>query len=147
LAAMGTADSTRSTASDPVESMASDLRFQLELVWRRNPPVLEKRLDEVDAVMAAWHASPQTADHRELLLAWLQESIKRSMPGNDGELPARPQFNKRQTVPAKSASPVTNKAAGKPAKQASANQPSSHNGVASTPVNPATNPRQTTPAA
>lgn len=93
LAAMGTADAPRTESRDLAAILESDLRFQLELSWRRNPRVLKERLADLDRTLAAWSGSPRTGADRELLIAWLDESIKRSMPGRDGQLPPTPQFS------------------------------------------------------
>ena len=54
----------------------------------------DARLAQVEAVMAAWKASPQTDQDRELLIDWLSETVVRSMPGSVEDLSPQPEFNK-----------------------------------------------------
>ena len=53
---------------------------------------MKARVAELDATLAAWRNSPRTADDDELLAAWLEDAIERTMPGGDGELPPAPGF-------------------------------------------------------
>jgi len=97
LGAAVTAQQSRSTPQDRLESLESDLRFQLQLTWRQNRGTFDARLKELDETLEAWKASQQTERDRELLIGWLRESIVRSLPGESGELPPAPEFGAAPT--------------------------------------------------
>lgn len=94
LAAGVTASQHRDSLSpsDEVQQWESDLRFQVESVFRHDMRQRKMRLAAIDAVMAAWETSPQTAADRQLLLEWLSDAVVRSMPGTIAEFLPTPQF-------------------------------------------------------
>ncbi len=79
-----------------VNQWESDLRFQFEKAFRHDTRQGEKRLAQLDQVMADWRGSTQSDDDRQLLLAWFQEAGARSLPGTLAPLPERPQFSRVQ---------------------------------------------------
>lgn len=95
LAAGVTAQQSRSARTDELVHLESDLRFQLQSVFRLNPKEGAKRLEKLEAVLASWQETPQTADDRRLLADWLLEATVRSMPGSDLSLPPAPQFGQK----------------------------------------------------
>lgn len=93
LAAMGTAQPTRTAPTDPLAALESDLRYQINLSWRANVPERTARLGELEAALAAWRKASQTPADRQLMVNWLQESIRRSLPREAGPLPTPPVFS------------------------------------------------------
>ena len=96
--------SAEAPLSNPAE-WESDLRFQLETSFRRNPRERDARLERLDEVIARWDASPQTVADRELLLDWLSEGMVRSMPGSVAPLSPPPTFGPQNFGPQTVAAP------------------------------------------
>src|SRR5688500_5702736 len=92
LGAAVTAQPSRTTPSDRLERLESDLRYQLELESRVNPPLYAVRTKTLDGVLEAWRRSPQSAGDYQLLMGWLKQSLSRSLPGDGSEWPPAPQF-------------------------------------------------------
>ncbi|MCC6494250.1 MAG: hypothetical protein IT424_14655 [Pirellulales bacterium] len=127
LAAMGTAESTRSGPNDVLASLESDLRFQLELAWRPQPRELKKRLAELDGALDQWRSASRSAKDRDQMIGWLQDAIEQSLPGRATALPPAPVFNRpsRASDDATAASEQDLQAAKQPAPPAVASPPSS----------------------
>lgn len=106
LGAAVTADHSDSVPSSRLAALESDLRFQLNLVHRLNGQTLKARLADVDHTLSAWRDSPQSGDDYRLLVAWLEASIDRSLPGESGELPTTPKFG-AAPAPIAAAPPAT----------------------------------------
>lgn len=82
-------------AAPPVNrkpTLLDDARAQIELAYRLHPTETQARLEQLKAVLAAWHAAPQTDTNQEKLDNWLRAAIRASMPGSREPLPAAPNF-------------------------------------------------------
>lgn len=88
-----TARPTDDPTSGRVESLESDLRFQIEMSWRHDGRTREAREAQLAETLAAWEASPQTGPDRRLLEKWLRGAIVGSLPGESGEFPPTPAFS------------------------------------------------------
>jgi hypothetical protein len=106
LGAAVTAQQSRTTSVRPLAALESDLRFQLFLAHRTDGGRLAQRLVELNHTLDAWQRSPRTAADDRLLAEWLEEGIRRSMPGESGELPPPPQFG-QPVVPRPAPAPVS----------------------------------------
>jgi hypothetical protein len=98
LSAAVTAQPSRRAPEDPLASLESDLRFQMELRWRADRPTYNAHMAQLEATLTAWRASPQSAGDRELLANWLREAMTRSLPGDDGPWPNTPTFVQDETA-------------------------------------------------
>jgi hypothetical protein len=79
-----------------VNQWEADLRYQFEMAFRHDTRQGEKRLAQLDDVMAHWRASTQSDGDRQLLLTWFQEAGGRSLPGSLAPLLEMPQFSRVQ---------------------------------------------------
>ncbi len=98
LAAGVTAQQSRSSRTDELVHLESDLRFQMESAFRLNPKQGAERVKQLEAVLATWREAPQTAADRRLLADWLLEATIRSMPGSIQSLPSAPQFGRSEVA-------------------------------------------------
>lgn len=78
--------------------MGSDLRFQFEMAFRHNERERDRRLAQLDDVMAKWQVSTQSDADRGALVTWLQEAGANSLPGALKDLPAMPEFSPAQPL-------------------------------------------------
>ena len=106
LGAAVTAQQSRTAPVSRLDRLESDLRFQLYLAHRTDGGRLAQRLTELNHTLDAWQRSPRTAADDQLLAEWLQASIRSSMPGDSGELPATPEFSRPPTPPVVKAPPA-----------------------------------------
>jgi len=88
-----TAQPTGDRASDRIEALESDLRFQIEMSWRHDGRTRDERNEQLAETLATWEASPQTGPDRRLLEQWLRGAIVGSLPGESGEFPPTPAFS------------------------------------------------------
>jgi hypothetical protein len=96
---LGAAVTAQQSRTSPVNSLArleSDLRFQLYMAYRTDGGRLSQSVGELNRTLDAWQRSPRTAADDRLLAQWLEDSIRRSMPGELKSLPATPQFGALQ---------------------------------------------------
>ena len=70
----------------------SDLRFQVETVFRKDVPARDARLAQLDSVLEDWENSPQTALARQNLIDWFALATANTMPGSAAAFPAAPKF-------------------------------------------------------
>jgi hypothetical protein len=90
-----TAQPTGDRTSRRLESLESDLRFQIAMAWRHEGRTREARESQLDEVLEAWRASPQTEADQQLLQQWMRDAILSSLPGESGEFPPAPTFSPR----------------------------------------------------
>ena len=93
LGAAVTAQSSRSTPSDRLTRLESDLRYQLDLDSRLDRSTFQQRSKQLDSTLEAWRKSPQSQSDYELVTAWLREALMRSLPGETGVWPVTPEFS------------------------------------------------------
>jgi len=77
---------------EDVVQLESDLRFQLEIVFRHDPNERARRLVQLKKVSQAWQQSPRTIADRKKLASWLLAATVHSMPGSTEALPSIPSF-------------------------------------------------------
>ncbi|HEY4232767.1 MAG TPA: hypothetical protein VGM76_05060 [Lacipirellulaceae bacterium] len=82
---------TPRSAADP-QSLAADLKAELQLAYRDNVPEITQRSEQLRRALDTWNASPKSAANRDQMNAWLRDSIRLSMPGSDLPLPPAPTF-------------------------------------------------------
>ncbi len=97
LAAGVTARQEDSSRNSEPAQWESDVRYHLKTAFRHNARERDARLAQVEAVMAAWKASPQNTEDREKLIDWLSETVVRSIPGSVDELPPHPEFSQHES--------------------------------------------------
>ena len=73
LGAAVTAQPSRSTPSDRLARLESDLRYQLDLDSRLDRATFQQRSKALDSTLEAWRKSPQSQSDYELVAAWLRE--------------------------------------------------------------------------
>jgi hypothetical protein len=98
LGAAVTAQPSRSTPSDRLARLESDLRYQLDLDSRLDRATFHDRSKSLDHTLDAWRKSPQSPSDYELVTAWLREALMRSLPGESGAWPATPEFGANARV-------------------------------------------------
>ncbi|WP_428307871.1 hypothetical protein [Lacipirellula sp.] len=81
-----------------VESLASDVRFQIEMSWRHDGRTRTARQAELEQTLAAFEKSPQSPADSQLLEQWLRAAVVASLPGESGKFPATPTFGKPAVV-------------------------------------------------
>ncbi|WP_152097201.1 hypothetical protein [Lacipirellula parvula] len=81
-----------------VESLASDVRFQIEMSWRHDGRTRTARQAELEQTLAAFAKSPQSPADAQLLEQWLRAAVVASLPGESGKFPATPAFGKPVVV-------------------------------------------------
>ena len=96
LGAAVTAQPSRTTATERLERLVSDLRYQLELQSRVEPAKVELQRQALDQVLQAWKESQQSESDYKMIVAWLKTTIRASMPGESGQWPAAPAFSSPQ---------------------------------------------------
>jgi hypothetical protein len=77
-----------------VESLESDVRFQIEMSWRHDGRIRTARQAELEQTLAAFEKSPQSPADVQLLEQWLRAAVVASLPGESGKFPATPAFGK-----------------------------------------------------
>lgn len=77
-----------------VESLESDVRFQIEMSWRHDGRTRTARQGELEATLEAFEKSPQSPADMQLLEQWLRAAVVASLPGESGKFPATPTFGK-----------------------------------------------------
>jgi hypothetical protein len=98
LGAAVTAQQARGPVADAVADFESDLRYQIDLTLRHDGASLKAAHEAVDQTLAAWHASPQSAIDRRLLVEWFDAAISATMPGHSGKLPPQPEFTSEAPI-------------------------------------------------
>ncbi|MBA3482500.1 MAG: hypothetical protein H0T51_11855 [Pirellulales bacterium] len=93
LGVVVTAQPTRTSSSDRLVRLESDLRYQLELGSRVDPAAFAQRTKSLDAALDAWRKSPQSTQDFEVMRGWLREALVKSLPGEEGEWPEGPKFS------------------------------------------------------
>lgn len=107
-----------------VESLESDVRFQIEMSWRHDGRTRTARQAELETTLAAFAKSPQSPADVQLLEQWLRAAVVASLPGESGEFPATPAFGKPAvavqppTIDSPAPAPPTPAPANTPVKQA-----------------------------
>ena len=92
LGLAATAQPSRTSPSERLVRLESDLRYQLDLGSRVDRAAFEERTKELDRTLAAWRKSPQSPGDVELMTDWLRAALMQSLPGESGEWPAAPEF-------------------------------------------------------
>ncbi|MAT68403.1 MAG: hypothetical protein CMJ58_02665 [Planctomycetaceae bacterium] len=92
VAVFGIAERTGDAPVVNLGSLEADVRLQFELALRHDLPAYERRVAALEAATAAFDASSHSPADQRLLAEWLQEAIRRTMPGRLKPLPATPQF-------------------------------------------------------
>lgn len=92
LGAAVTAQQASGPVADAVADFESDLRYQIDLALRHDGATHKAAHKAVDQMLAEWHASPQSAADRRILLDWFDAAISATMPGHSGKLPPQPEF-------------------------------------------------------
>jgi hypothetical protein len=129
LGAAVTAQPSRTTATERLSRLESDLRYQLELESRIDPAKVKQRTKTLDEVMQAWSKSPHSPSDYKLVSEWLRSAIRSSLPGESGAWPATPSFSvAKAATPA--AHEVRKEAAELQTPGANASQPASSNSPA-----------------
>ena len=77
-----------------VESLVSDVRFQIEMSWRHDGRTRTARQAELEQTLAAFEKSPQSPADVQALEQWLRAAVVASLPGESGTFPAAPTFGK-----------------------------------------------------
>ena len=90
-----TAQPTGNRTDRRLESLESDLRFQIAMAWRHEGRTREARESQLEEVLDAWRASPQTEEDQRILRNWMRGAILSSLPGESGEFPPAPAFSQR----------------------------------------------------
>jgi hypothetical protein len=98
LGAAVTAQHARTSPLERIASLESDLRYQLELTSRDDHAAYKTRLGEIELTLDAWRKSPQSPDDVQLLIDWLRQAIKSTMPGETSALPALPPFGSQRPL-------------------------------------------------
>lgn len=83
------------TANAPVGDLAkleAELMTQLDIAYRHDTRLLDKRVAQFNAVLRDWQAAPESAERDEKLAQWIREAMGRAMPGSKRPLPATPDF-------------------------------------------------------
>jgi len=93
-----TAQPPRTSPSDRLVRLESDLRYQLELGSRVEPAASAKRTEALDAALAAWRKSPQSAKDYQVMSEWLRVALVKSLPGEEGAWPEAPVFSQAAEV-------------------------------------------------
>jgi hypothetical protein len=93
-----TAQPPRTSPSDRLVRLESDLRYQLELGSRVEPAATAKRAEALDAALAAWRKSPQSATDYQVMSEWLRAALVKSLPGEEGAWPEGPVFSQAAEV-------------------------------------------------
>ena len=91
-----TAQPSRTTPSDRLAQLESDLRYQLELGSRLDRAAFDSRSKQLEDALEAWRQSPQSRGDYELITGWMRQAILRSLPGESGEWPATPEFGAKR---------------------------------------------------
>jgi hypothetical protein len=137
-----TAQPTADQANGRIESLESDLRFQIEMSWRHDGRTQAARAAQLADAVAAWKASPQTAADRLLLERWLREAIVSTLPGESGAFPPVPTFSENEvegdeSSPASDASPAAPPDQSSQTKPEAAPRPAANGGMSAPAVKPA----------
>jgi hypothetical protein len=98
LGVVVTAQPPRTSPSDRLVRLESDLRYQLELGSRVDPATFAQRTKSLDAALDAWRKSPQSAKDFELMRGWLRAALVKSLPGEEGAWPEGPVFSQAAEV-------------------------------------------------
>ncbi len=78
--------------SESSAKLVSEASIQFHLAYRSYPTEGKHRQEQLNAVVAAWHAAPQSEANNERLNTWLRAAIRVSMPGSRKPLPPSPMF-------------------------------------------------------
>jgi hypothetical protein len=91
LLASLTATDVQTDAAD-VDALARTLRIQIYETFRADRPEFDRRRQEAQRALDAWHAAGDRPEDRALLVDWYQRAVRASQPGSIGPLPESPRF-------------------------------------------------------
>ena len=93
LAGGVTAYQANTAPVEDIVQLESDLRFQLEVGFMHDHRERAARLEQLQQITKAWHASEKTNTDRAKLADWLLEATISSMAGSNQAMPSQPLFN------------------------------------------------------
>src|SRR5882757_11317085 len=99
--------SQAAAAPDRLPVLIAEASAQFKLAYRSQPAEGDRRQQQLNAVIAAWHAAPRSEANNEQLNNWLRTAIRSSMPGSRESLPALPTFAGGPERQPHSATPAT----------------------------------------
>ena len=87
-----TAQRTTNSPAGELAKLEAELMTQLDIAYRHDTRLLDKRVAQFNAVLRDWQAAPESAERDEKLAQWIREAMGRAMPGSKRPLPATPDF-------------------------------------------------------